>query len=352
MKGSMSDLDFKILQLRSMAEIRGRQGEADALMDALALSGHADQLTEQDVRRKAFRKYLRGARLSDMEQKALNSGTGPLGGYAVPQPLQQEILKQAMVYSPIRQFATVRTVEVGDTYPMPTETARPEVAWRGENEAHPLMGTMEFGNQLIPINYIVSTIAVHNVLIEHPAVDIEQWIIGSVRDAMLVEEGVQFINGTGAGRPQGVLLHPDVETVNSGSASALTGDGLISLFYALPAVHRRQAVWLMNSTTIEAAKKLKDSQNLPLYRDGWYGLVPDTLMGRPVVDCPDMPDIAANAEPIAFGDLSRYFIIDRLDMAVSRDEFSSKPNIVFDCTRRVGGQLADGNAFRKQKISA
>lgn len=353
-KAFLTQLERDIEQHTMLAELLSHLPGSESKMQALAVSLRKDALALQVLQSKAFSKYLRGgeAILNAQERKALATLTGPDGGYAVPLPLVQETLSQALAYSPIRQYATVRTLTVGDAYPLPKETTRPHCAWKRETDPHTVMTAMTFAGEWIPTHSLVSTISVSSKFVEDPALDIEQWLITSVRNALLVEEGTQFVIGTGIGKPEGLLVHPTVASVNSGHASTLTGDGITTLFYALPEAYRRQAIWLMNRNTIEAVKQLKDSQNLPLYRDGWFGMVPDTIHGRPVVECPDMPDIAANSEPILFGDLSRYYIIDRVDLAVIRDPFSDKPNVVFDCTRRVGGQIVDANAFRKQKVAA
>jgi hypothetical protein len=51
-----------------------------------------------------------------------------------------------------------------------------------------------------------------------------------------------------------------------------------------------------------------------------------------------MPDIAANALPIAFGDFrSGYLVVDRTGVRVLRDPYSAKPYVHFYTTKRVGG---------------
>ncbi len=76
-------------------------------------------------------------------------------------------------------------------------------------------------------------------------------------------------------------------------------------------------------------------------------------MGFPVVECEDMPDMAADACAIAFGDMRRfYMVVDRAGVNVLRDPFSAKPYVLFYTTKRVGGGVQDFDAAKLMKFSA
>lgn len=75
-------------------------------------------------------------------------------------------------------------------------------------------------------------------------------------------------------------------------------------------------------------------------------------MGYPVLICEDMPDIAANAYAIAFGDFNAgYTIAERPDLRILRDPFSAKPNVLFYANKRVGGDVTDFAAIKLLKIA-
>ena len=66
-----------------------------------------------------------------------------------------------------------------------------------------------------------------------------------------------------------------------------------------------------------------------------------------------MPDVGANAYPIAFGDFQRaYLVIDRIGIRVLRDPFTSKPNVLFYTTKRVGGGIQNFEAIKFLKCAA
>jgi HK97 family phage major capsid protein len=80
---------------------------------------------------------------------------------------------------------------------------------------------------------------------------------------------------------------------------------------------------------------------------------PSTLLGYPVTEAEDMPDVAANAFPVAFGDFNRgYQIVDRFGTRILRDPFTAKPFVLFYTTKRVGGGIRMAEAIKLLKMEA
>ena len=80
--------------------------------------------------------------------------------------------------------------------------------------------------------------------------------------------------------------------------------------------------------------------------------MPATLLGFPIVEAEDMPAKAANSFSMAFGNFKRgYLIVDRVGARVLRDPFSSKPNVMFYVTKRLGGMLQNSEAIKLLKFS-
>ena len=130
-------------------------------------------------------------------------------------------------------------------------------------------------------------------------------------------------------------------------------DAIIDLVYALKSGYRQNGNFVMNRKTQAAVRKLKDA-------DGQYLWSPPTqangranLFTFPIVEAEDMPDIAANAFAIAFGDFRRgYLVVDRQGVRVLRDPFSAKPYVLFYTTKRVGGGVQDFDAIKLLKFAA
>lgn len=93
-----------------------------------------------------------------------------------------------------------------------------------------------------------------------------------------------------------------IAETNDGHAANLSADALITLIYAVPATYRNRGAWVMNGTTLAAVRKLKDGQGNFLWSPSYQAGQPETILGGPVVEALDMPNIAANAFPIICGD--------------------------------------------------
>ena len=169
-------------------------------------------------------------------------------------------------------------------------------------------------------------------------------------------------SGSGVGQPEGLLTISGMTEVNSGSAAALTGDGLVNLYYTLPDFYARQSTFVMKRSTVGAVRKLKDSSGNYLWAPGFGGNgltmnlaagAPATILDRPYREAIDMPAVAADAMAIVFGAFKMgYRIVDRQDIRVLRDPYSNKPYVTFYTTKRVGGQVVLLEAFVKHKVAA
>jgi HK97 family phage major capsid protein len=202
-------------------------------------------------------------------------------------------------------------------------------------------------------------------LLDDSAFDIEGWLAGRIAEKFARAEAAAFISGDGADKPVGILDHETVAdaswewgkigyviTGTAGDFDATNpADAVVDLVYALDASYRTNATFVMNSKTAGAVRKMKDGDGRFLWSDGLAAGEPARLMGYPVLIAEDMPDIAANAMAIAFGDFGAgYTIAERPDLRVLRDPFSAKPHVLFYATKRVGGDVSDFKAIKLLKF--
>ena len=157
------------------------------------------------------------------------------------------------------------------------------------------------------------------------------------------EEGDAFINGNGINKPRGLLTYTNsssndssrdwgqLQYIAGGAASTFTNaDKLVDVVHSLKAKYRKGAVWLMNSSTVATIRKFKNGEGDYIWRPGLEPGGPDYLLGYPVYEDENMPDIGANAYPIAFGNFMRgYLIVDRKGVRLLRDPFSNPPYVYF-----------------------
>ncbi|GGA93659.1 phage capsid protein [Brucella endophytica] len=317
----------------------------------------------------AFDSYVRRGdeqALRGLEAKAHSYGSGPDGGYLVPAELEAEIGKRLARLSPIRSIASVRQVS-GAVLKKPFSVSGPVVGWVGETDARPETASAMLAELQFPTMELYAMPAATASLLDDAAVDVEQWISSEVETAFAEQEGAAFVAGDGVSKPRGLLNYPTIAeaqwqwgrlgVVATGVAGGLpaedASDVLIDLVYSLKSGYRQNATWVMNRKTQSALRKLKD-------RDGNYLWQPPatvgataSLMGFNLIEAEDMPDIAADATPIAFGDFARgYLVVDRTGVRVLRDPYSHKPYVLFYTTKRVGGGVQDFDAIKLLKVGA
>jgi HK97 family phage major capsid protein len=181
-------------------------------------------------------------------------------------------------------------------------------------------------------------------------------------------EGAAFVNGTGINQPLGFLSTPistggdatrafgTLQYITSGDADGFGSNPearLIDLVHQMKAPLRQGASWVMNSSTLAEVRKLKTADGAFLWQPGLVESQPDRLLGYPVAEAEDMPDIAAGNTPIAFGNFKAgYLIAERSATQILRDPFTHKPFVHFYATKRVGGQVLDSQAIKLLRIEA
>ena len=123
----------------------------------------------------------------------------------------------------------------------------------------------------------------------------------------------------------------------------MDADSLIGAAHYVKAEYTRNGTFLMNRSTVSAVRKLKDGANQYVFQPGLYQMgVGSNILGHPIVEATDMPDVAGGAKPVLFGDFRRgYMIVDRVNLSIMRDPFTqaSSGNVRYLARRRVGGQV-------------
>jgi HK97 family phage major capsid protein len=198
--------------------------------------------------------------------------------------------------------------------------------------------------------------------------DVEEWLAGEIAAEFAKAEGAAFVNGNGTNRPRGFLQAPVAATadatrafgtlqyVASGAAGDFAANGadrLIDLVQTLRAPYRQGASFVMNAATAARIRKFKTSDGQFLWQPSLVTGTPATLLGYPVVEAEDMPDVAANSLSIAFGNFrAGYLIAERSETSILRDPYSNKPFVTFYATKRVGGCVANSEAIKLMRFSA
>ena len=305
--------------------------------------------------KKAFAHFLRTGLDTAPEsvRKALTVGSDELAGYVLaPEETSAEFIRNLVEFSPVRSLADVRTA-ASHTVILPKRLSVTNAKWKGEAVASEA-SEPTFGDMEISVKELTTHVDLSNWLIEDASAD----IIGEVNLALAedfgAKEGKAFVGVTDTAAPSGFMNEAAVANTLNGHATNLNADQLIKLMYALPGIYRNRGTWVMNGTTLATIRTLKDGNGNYLWQPSYQAGQPETILGRPVVELVDMPDIAANAFPIMFGDFKAgYRIYDRIAFGVMPNRYllATEGQVRFHARRRVGAGVVRPDAFRKLKMA-
>jgi HK97 family phage major capsid protein len=330
------------------------------------------QATEVEApHQKAFAAYLRsgdddGMRGLEVEEKSLSTSVAADGGYLVDPQTSDQIASVLKSTASIRAIANVVSVEA-TAYDVLVDTSDVGAGWATETDPSSETGTPQVERISIPLHELSALPKASQRLLDDSAFDVEGWLAERIADKFARAEGGAFVSGDGIDKPTGFLTYTTAENgteVWGELGHVLTGsdgdfdatnpaDAIVDLVYALGARYRANATFVMNSKTAGAVRKMKDADGRFLWSDGLAAGEPARLMGYAVLISEDMPDIAADALAIAFGDFGAgYTVAERPDLRILRDPFSAKPNVLFYATKRVGGDVSDFSAIKLLKFAS
>jgi HK97 family phage major capsid protein len=352
-----------------------RQIEVDTPVGKKTIRFHVPLTVQGKGYSPAFEAYLRKGidSMGPQDRKTLTEGTDSAGGFTVPEDYQTEVIKKMAAATVIRALARVQqtgrdilswpriTYATNNIY-----TSGVRLTWTGEAPATASVHRVTdpvFGVIKIPVHTAMASMPMSNDLLEDSAFDMFGMSSDLFGEAFALGEDDVFINGTGIAQPLGLLNSPGstdrIGTAASGTTSSLTADGLISLFYAVPAQYRLNAAFVMNSATMAVVEKLKDLSLRYLVQSMVNGSLAsaqfEVIKGKRVLCDEFMPDVAASAYPIVFGDFKGYIIADRVGLSLQRltDSAYSELNLTGLLARkRVGGQLAEPYRLKAQGVAA
>lgn len=171
--------------------------------------------------------------------------------------------------------------------------------------------------------------------------DVEKYLIERLAKVFDRAEENAFINGDGNAQPTGILNNTHGAEVGV-AADALTYDDVIKLYFSVKSEYRKNGVWLMNDETAMALRSLKDSSGNYLWRDS-----DDTILGKKVIISEFMPNAESGKKPIAFGDFSYYWIVDRTPISVRtlREKFA-----ILDQIGYLAFEFLDAKLIRTEAV--
>jgi len=297
-----------------------------------------------DEYRKAFWNAMRtraGEGLDPVIRNALQIGTDTEGGYLVPDEFERTLVDTLEDENIFRRLANVITTSSGDRK-IPVVASKGTASWIDEEGAIPESDD-SFGQVSIGAYKLGTMIKVSEELLNDSVFNLETYIAKEFARRIGNKEEDTFFTGDGSGKPTGILAATGGAQlgVTAASATAITIDEILDLFYSLKAPYRNKAVFVMNDATVKAIRKLKDGQGQYLWQPSLQAGTPDTILNRPLYTSAYVPAIAASAKTIAFGDFGYYWVADRQGRVFKRlnELYAATGQVGFVATQRVDGKL-------------
>ena len=262
-------------------------------------------------------------------------------------------------YSPIRELADKIKIST-DSLEVLVDNKAPETAWSSEVKFPAEIKDPEFKKIKIPVHEIFSRIKITQKLIEDSNIDIYNWFVSRVAEQMANIEDAAFINGDGDGKPKGILSYPtsDIEQYGkfqhfkTGKIGDFGQNGIDLLISAVASLKRKflkHATWVMSRTAFSALQQMKVDVNEKYIWRPSLSQDRAMLLGYPVIIDDNVPELNKTqpTTSIIFGDFSKaYQIVDRRDVTIFRDPYSSKPFVEFYSTKRTGGDVVNFDALK------
>jgi len=319
----------------------------------------------------AFEKWFRKGGESQLAavkelqvQAGLSTLSDPDGGYLITPPeFDKAIDRVAGTMSAMRRLCTVRSIGT-DTYKKLVNQGGSTSGWVAEKASRTETSTPTLKEIAINMKEIYAEPGTTQIALDDAYMDLASWLADEVSVEFAEEEGSAFISGNGVEKPHGIAGYTMVADasyafgkvgyVTSGHATLINNaDKLMDVTLALKPIYLNGASFLMNRATAGKIRQLKNGEGDYLWRPGLEAGAPNTLFGYPVELDDNIDNIGAGKYPVFFANFKRaYLILDRMGIRILRDPYTSKGNVLFYTTKRVGGGLVSFESIKALKVSA
>lgn len=300
-----------------------------------------------DEYKRDFLNVLRGKpQIYNVMQESVDAD----GGFLVPEEFENQIVTALEENNVIRSIA--KTITTAAERKIPIAATHSVAQWTPENGAY-TESNPTFGQKTIDAFKLTDLVKVSTELLQDSMFNLESYISSEFARAFGVAEEQAFCTGTGVGQPTGIFTENGGEIgLTLTSTTNITCDNIIELVHSLKSPYRRNAVFLMNDSTISMLRKLKDTNGAYLWQPSLQAGQPDRLLGYPLYTSPYVPTVAAEALPIAFGDFSNYWIADRMGRSVQRlnELYAGNGQVGFLATERVDAKVILSEGIKLLKM--
>jgi len=285
--------------------------------------------------------------------RAQSVGTNSAGGYLVPTDLQKTIIEKMVQFGGIRNLATVISTDTGNTLDIPTNDDTGNSGAILAENAQDSEQDVAFGSAALgAYKYTSKIIRVPIELMQDSAFNLEAFLIKKFGERLGRATAAHYAAGTGSSQPQG--LNQCTSGKTAAAVAAVTYIEMLDLKHSVDPAYRIGANWVFNDTTLLALKKLLDGDSRPLWQPDISGVTPATIDGDTYAIDQGLPNMAASAKSIVYGDISGLWIRDVMGMAITRmvERYADYHQVGFVAIMRTDSKIIDGNGMRALTMAA
>lgn len=355
MEKEITDYTKEIDRLNRQAAIEEQMGKPTASpLTGKPGAGVKDEPEKKGRASHAYAHAMLAAMRTGFHQVSdiLQEGNDANGGYLVPEEWDSRLIEKLDAENIFRGLAT--TITTSGEHKINIAATKPAAAWIEEGQEL-TFGDATFDQVILDAHKLHVAIKVTEELLYDNAFNLENYIISTFGKAIGNAEEDAFLNGDGKGKPTGIFAETGGgQTGITISGTKLAADDVISLVYALKRPYRKNAVFILNDSTLAVLRKLKDSNGAYIWQPSYTAGEPDRLCGYSVLTSAYAPALEAGKPAIAFGDFSYYNIGDRGTRSVQelRELFAGNGMVGYVAKERVDGKLVLPEAVQILKSGA
>ncbi len=277
----------------------------------------------------------------------LAMGTNGTGGFILPDHASMRFSDAIKKESIFRKISTV-IYNYGDAK-IHTDGNDGIATFVAEGDEIPTVDVMDTHNTIrIERHKLATSMRFPTAFAKSPAFNLEKNLVKQMAKMCARGEEKAFITGTGINEPTGILCPNDGASVGV-TANTITYDDVVKLYFSVKPEYRKNGKWIMNDETALALRTLKDKDGNYIWNQAF-----DTILGKEVIISEHMPNAVADTAPIAFGDFSYYWIVDRdrFSVKVLSELFAETDHIGYIGFEFVDGKLINKDAMKLLYIQA
>ncbi len=187
---------------------------------------------------------------------------------------------------------------------------------------------------------------------EDDVINVQDILARSAARHIAEQANSPLTTGDGSNKPNGIITAAANGGTAGGTAGAQASDtffswlDLVDLQMSRKPAYRRRGNWLLSTTALSKVRKMRTSDGAPIFLPAISADAPDTILGRPAFENPDMAAVASASKSVLFGDTHQYLVrrVGAARVEVSRDYKFGSDQLAIKVVERLDGDLLDANA--------